>query len=242
VNGLKAKLNEFRKGFDWFERLDVTTDREHEKSETSTDKREDDFKRECSFYKQAQLAAMEAIPKLHQLGIATQRPTDYYAEMAKTDDHMKKVREKLVGVQMAKERSEVARKLRSERKFAVQIQRDVLKERQAEKKMLMEAVKKHKKGFKDQLTDVLEKKSSKGNPKRSAQKRAFKDTKYGYGGRKKRAKSNTAESSAAPFSGSKGGRGKGATNAIGGRKGRKSKQKRPGKSKRMKGKRGKGRS
>lgn len=47
---------------------------------------------------------------------------------------------------MAKERSEVARKLRSERKFAVQIQRDVLKERQAEKKMLMEAVKKHKKG------------------------------------------------------------------------------------------------
>lgn len=58
------------------------------------------------------------------------------------------VRQKLVAVQTTKERSEVARKLRDERKFAVQIQRDVLKERQSEKKILMEAVKKHKKGKK----------------------------------------------------------------------------------------------
>lgn len=43
-------------------------------------------------YKQAQLAVMEAIPKLHKLGVATQRPADYYAEMAKSDDHMKKVK------------------------------------------------------------------------------------------------------------------------------------------------------
>jgi len=245
VNGLKTKLNEFRKRFDWFERLDVITDREQEKSETpTTDKREDDFKRECSFYKQAQLAAMEAIPKLHQLGVTTQRPVDYYAEMAKTDNHMKKVREKLVSVQTAKERSELARKLRAERKFAVQIQKDVLKERQTEKKMLLEAVKKHKKGFKDQLNDILEKKPSKGNPKRSDQKRSFKNAKYGYGGRKKRSKLNTAESSAASFGygGSKGGPAKGATKAVGRKGAGKSKQKRPGKSKRVKAKRGKGRS
>jgi len=130
---LKSRLDEFRKRYDWFERLDVTVNRGNEKFEGSADKREDDFKRECSFYKQAQLAAMEAIPKLHRQGIVTERPKDYYAEMAKTDDHMKKVRQKLVTVQTAKERSELARKLRDERKFAVQIQKDVLKERQTEK-------------------------------------------------------------------------------------------------------------
>jgi len=245
VSGLNGKLDDFRKRLDWFERLDVVTDREHEKSETSTDKREDDFKRECSFYKQAQLAAMDAIPKLHQQGVTTQRPSDYYAEMSKSDDHMKKIREKLVSVQMAKERSEHARKLREERKFAVQIQKDVLKERQAEKKMLLEAVKKHKKGFKDQLKDVLENKQSKRSAKRAAQKREFKDAKFGYGGRKKRSKSNTAESSANAFGfgKSKGGGGKntGGPKAVG-RKGGKGKQKRPGKSKRMKSKGGKGRS
>jgi len=179
------------------------------------------------------LAVLEAIPKLHQLGVATKRPDDYYAEMAKTDDHMKKVRQKLIVVQTAKERSELARKLRDERKFAVQIQRDVMKERQSEKKMLMEAVKKHKKGFKDQLDDVLNNKPSKTSGKRAAQKREYKDSKYGFGGRKKRSKSNTAKSSAAGFGGGSGG-GKRGAKSIGGRKGGKNKQKRPGKSKRTK--------
>jgi len=248
VTGLNAKLDDFRKQLDWFERLDVTSERELEKGESATDKREDDFKRECSFYRQAQLAVLEAIPKLHQQGVVTQRPNDYYAEMAKSDDHMKKVREKLVSVQAAKERSEMARKLRQERKFAVQIQRDVLKERQSEKKMLSEAVKKHKKGFKDQLRDVLENRTSKGSQggsKRAAQKKAFKDSKFGFGGRKKRSKSNTAESSANAFgfgtaSKSGGGGKKGGGKGTGG-KGGKKKQNRPGKSKR-KAKHGKGRS
>lgn len=47
---------------------------------------------------------------------------------------------------MSKQRSEAARRLRDERKFAVKIQREVNLERQSEKKQLMEAVKKHKKG------------------------------------------------------------------------------------------------
>ena len=34
---------------------------------------------------------MEGIPRLHSLGIKTKRPEDYFAEMAKTDHHMKKV-------------------------------------------------------------------------------------------------------------------------------------------------------
>lgn len=41
--------------------------------------------------KQAQDAAKIAIPRLQKLGVAVFRPSDYYAEMAKSDEHMQKV-------------------------------------------------------------------------------------------------------------------------------------------------------
>ena len=44
----------------------------------------------CS-YCQAQVAAKQAVEKLSQLGLPTERPDDYFAEMIKTDAHMHKV-------------------------------------------------------------------------------------------------------------------------------------------------------
>ncbi len=41
-------------------------------------------------YRQAQMAVERGIGKLHKLGISTRRPEDFYAEMAKSDVHMKK--------------------------------------------------------------------------------------------------------------------------------------------------------
>merc|ERR1712098_979466 len=55
-----------------------------------------DFKREMIFYRQAQAAVLEAIPRLHSLNIKTKRPDDYFAQMAKSDDHMNKIRAKLL--------------------------------------------------------------------------------------------------------------------------------------------------
>jgi len=42
-------------------------------------------------HRQAQAAVLEGIARLHQMNIATKRPDDYFAEMVKTDEHMKKV-------------------------------------------------------------------------------------------------------------------------------------------------------
>ena len=39
----------------------------------------------------AQAAVLDGLPKVKEAGIPTKRPDDYYAEMVKTDDHMKKV-------------------------------------------------------------------------------------------------------------------------------------------------------
>jgi len=44
-----------------------------------------------SSYRQAQVSAKEALSKLRDLGIPTQRPEDYFAEMVKSDVHMQKV-------------------------------------------------------------------------------------------------------------------------------------------------------
>jgi rRNA-processing protein EBP2 len=43
-------------------------------------------------YRQAQATVLEAIPRLKKEKIPTKRPDDYYAQMAKSDEHMKKVK------------------------------------------------------------------------------------------------------------------------------------------------------
>lgn len=50
-----------------------------------------DFLREMSFYRQSQATVLEGYSKLEKLGLPTVRPSDYFAEMAKSDDHMQKV-------------------------------------------------------------------------------------------------------------------------------------------------------
>lgn len=51
----------------------------------------DEFKRESLFYRQAQSAVLEGLARLKAMNIPTKRPDDYFAEMAKSDAHMKKV-------------------------------------------------------------------------------------------------------------------------------------------------------
>ncbi|KAM7286685.1 putative rRNA-processing protein EBP2 [Ixodes scapularis] len=165
-----------------------------------------------SSYRQAQAAVLSGIPRLHQLGVPTKRPDDYFAQMAKSDDHMTKVREKLLSKKTALERSEKARKLRELKKFGKKVQVEVLQKRQKEKREMMDNLKKFKKG--QGSLDFLENTGRKGGPQRgkggtapvpgqsrksltkSQLKKQYKDKKYGYGGQRKRSKFNTASSSA----------------------------------------------
>lgn len=45
----------------------------------------------CCSYKQAEKAAQVAVLRLREMGVKIFRPTDYYAEMVKSDQHMQKV-------------------------------------------------------------------------------------------------------------------------------------------------------
>lgn len=59
--------------------------------ESEGDSVHNDFKRELTFYRQAQATVLEVLPRLQSMGVPTKRPEDYFAQMAKSDDHMNKV-------------------------------------------------------------------------------------------------------------------------------------------------------
>lgn len=226
-NGLKEKLDQLRLNLDWIERLDMVNipaevtpevkqmfgeidlklnkKGEMTAEDQSSDKTDNDFKREMLFYRRAQSAVLEAIPRLRKLKIATKRPDDYFAEMAKSDDHMKKVRENIVRRQTAMESSEKAKKMRELKKYGKKIQQEVMVKRQKEKREMLDKLKKYKSGKEDNLEfldnerDSGPKSNQNSNKKRAKkvnQKQNYKNSRFGYGGQKKRSKYNTSSSSA----------------------------------------------
>ncbi|XP_035231348.1 probable rRNA-processing protein EBP2 isoform X2 [Stegodyphus dumicola] len=151
VTGLLSKLKEIQLNLDWVEKLDTTVNVSALPSEQSKESAavdtvaENDFKREMSFCNQAMSATSKALKRLEKLGIPTKRPTDFLAEMAKSDAHMKKVREKLLSKQLIVERSEKVRAIREQKKQGKKIQQEVLQQKREEKKKMLNALKKTKK-------------------------------------------------------------------------------------------------
>lgn len=161
-----------------------------------------DFRRENMFHRQAQGAVMDGINRLKKLGIVTSRPDDYFAEMAKSDEHMQKVRENLMKKQSIAQRSEKVRQMRQQKKVAKQMQVEATLKKHAEKRKMMEEVKKYRKGVRKDL-DFLDDKKKLQNKQpnhrmnsKAQLKMKMKATKYGYGGKKRGSKWNTRSSSA----------------------------------------------
>lgn len=175
---------------------------------------EDDLNRELAFYAQALSAAKTGRQKLRAEGVPFTRPVDYFAEMVKSDEHMGKIKAKLIDDAAAKKASAEARKQRDLKKFGKQVQQEKLKERAKEKKDMLEKVKilKRKRQStgieadrEENIFDVaLEDASTTDRKDRSARrdkpngqpnsKRAKKNEKFGFGGKKRFAKSTDAAS------------------------------------------------
>ncbi|XP_044746780.1 probable rRNA-processing protein EBP2 homolog [Coccinella septempunctata] len=217
VAGLRQKLQEFKLNLKWIEVLDCVsqqaplapelaarmyTEEQKRENQLKNNKKlaqysaEDDpvlndFKRETTFYRQAQSTVMEAMPRLKSLGVATLRPDDYFAEMAKSDEQMQKIRHALVKKQAQQKQSERVKELRQQKKEGKRIQIERKLQKQKEKKEMLEEVKKVRKGVKKDM-DFL---NRKGPSKKAVEKRNQKDKKFGFGGKKRGKKSNTRESS-----------------------------------------------
>lgn len=101
----------------------------------------DDLTRELAFYQQNLSAAIEARKLLKAEGTPFTRPTDYFAEMVKADEHMAKIKAKLIDEAAGKKASAEARKQRDLKKFGKQVQVAKLQERDKERKTTMDKIK-----------------------------------------------------------------------------------------------------
>ncbi|KAJ8657399.1 hypothetical protein O0I10_006955 [Lichtheimia ornata] len=194
------------KNLPWIETLTVTSS-----EPLVIEDIKDDMARELAFYQQALEAAQIARDKIIDAGVPFSRPDDYFAEMIKSDEHMAKIRQRLVNEDARVKAAEDAKLQRKLKKFGKKVQVERQLQRQKEKSETLEKIKllkrKRKDGGGDLTTNddfdiALEsattpnKKQKTGGKMEKSKKRQSKDAKYGMGGRKRNKKSNTAASSA----------------------------------------------
>ncbi|KAK7403944.1 rRNA-processing protein EBP2 [Neonectria punicea] len=177
----------------------------------------DDLQRELAFYSQSLDAVRLGRSRLRAEGVPFSRPKDYFAEMIKEDAHMDKIKAKLVEEATNKKAAGEARKMRDLKKFGKQVQVAKLQERAKAKRETLDKIKTLKRkrqesggdtgGTKEaDIFDVgVEQEIKKHNARTGAgrgqdaggpnRKRASKNEKYGFGGKKRHAKSGDAKSS-----------------------------------------------
>jgi rRNA-processing protein EBP2 len=101
---------------------------------------EDDLNRELAFYRQSLDAVTEARRRLKKEGIPFTRPTDYFAEMVKSEEQMGKVRTKMLDSAARQKASADARRQRDLKKFGKAVQVAKLQERQKEKRETLDRI------------------------------------------------------------------------------------------------------
>lgn len=100
----------------------------------------DDLKRETSFFNQSLLAVTSARQKLKESGVPYRRPHDYFAESVKSDQHMGKVKGRLLHEQKKIEAFEMRRQRETNRKYNKQLQVQKKMEREQSSKDEISAV------------------------------------------------------------------------------------------------------
>ncbi|KAI6657619.1 hypothetical protein LOD99_362 [Oopsacas minuta] len=216
ISGIKKSLLNLKRGYpeQWIERMAVNVpliavnDSEDKDKHSTEIDIHDDFNRELSFYQQAQKGVINAFGKLKSLGIETERPEDYLAEMLKSESHMQRVREKLVMQEKIEEMREKAKKDRENRK-KLKAERKMGKSKLKSRRSgafigagdeLVEESRDKKRKFEDDTKSPRKKFPIKGKLDRNAttnKRRDWKDRKFGFGGKSgKTRKRNSAQSSA----------------------------------------------
>jgi len=187
INKPYAKLGKEGHLLDDFAEFPCVTFSRDEKREASAEEHaqkvrhnlaNDDFKREAMFAMEAKSSILKAYEKLQKLDIPIGRPTDFYAEMAKTDKHMEKVKTKIIKKKDEQDRREKLRKLREQRKHGKEVQHEVKRKRAQEK---LEFKKKLKKARQNKTGDALfdDDEGRGGKAKRINFRRDHKDKKFG---------------------------------------------------------------
>lgn len=140
-DGLLDKLGDISwpENVGWIHKLSINIDQEQEVDVN------DDSAREGSFSVLALKGTRQAFENLQSMGLPFLRPSDYYAEMVKTDAHMEKVKGRLLAQKKQIEEADERRKAREAKRIAKEVQSQKLKERAKQKKEDIESVKRWRK-------------------------------------------------------------------------------------------------
>ncbi|KAK4773474.1 hypothetical protein SAY87_028493 [Trapa incisa] len=141
TDGLLDKLGDISwpQNLPWTDKLSIVFEQAQEVDVN------DDLARELAFYTQALEGTRQAFGELQKMGIAFLRPSNYYAEMVKSDSHMEKVKGQLLAEKKNIEEAEERKKAREAKKLAKEVQAQKQKERAKQKKEDIESVKKWRK-------------------------------------------------------------------------------------------------
>jgi rRNA-processing protein EBP2 len=101
---------------------------------------DDDLNRELAFYAQSLSAVKSAQKLIKAEGASFSRPTDYFAEMVKSDEHMGRVKQRLMDDAATKKAASEARRQRDLKKFGKAVQVAKLQERDKSKRDTLEKI------------------------------------------------------------------------------------------------------
>ncbi|CAJ1940278.1 unnamed protein product [Cylindrotheca closterium] len=181
----------------WAERLDIIPETplpfgEHGDADANPLDVHDDLKREVAFYKMALEGVNEARKQCKKANVPFSRPEDFFAEMVKTDDHMAKVKDRLI-FENKKMEAVAQRKTNREQKLrAKESHANKLAEKSRRKKEHFQQVeewatsvaKNRGSALQDDADDMY---LNRGGP---SKKRQNADRKFGHGGKRGRFKQN----------------------------------------------------
>jgi len=207
---LKQKLHDLRVIIpeavreDWVERLVLVTPKPVVLNDPN-----DDFERESVIYKATLECVVRGIEKVKHLDKLKMRPHDFYADMVKSDRHMKRVKARVLSekkaisiVEQRRHNRGGAARNKTAKKQMKQMQIGIEQNRIADAKQNIRALKEWRKDAQRNESTLL--KAIKGQPKRKMMKRPSikrqrKNEKYGKGGLKRFKKTNTRESTNDPY-------------------------------------------
>jgi len=177
---------------------------------------EDDLKREVFFYHQAVTAVKLAREELKKNNVPYHRPADFFAEMLKSDQHMTRVKDRLLKEKQKMESVDKRRSIQSQKKISKQVQEEVKRDKLTQKKNAAAKIQDWRKqqakkrggdglladkddGLEDAISEMTQtrKRTLDADSNQRNRKREAADKKFGHGGKKRGSKRPDAESFAA---------------------------------------------
>ncbi len=163
----------------------------------------DDLQREAAFYDSTLKGVKTAFERLDSLGMDYLRPDDYYAEMLKSDEHMSKVKDKLLFEKEKITEKEEKRKQRDNKRLGKKVQAEREQQKAIKKKSDLNSIKQWRADRKNKRGDeggaggeagLNEALSGTYQKAKAEAKKSAKDAKFGFGGMKRKQKSNNRDS------------------------------------------------